>query len=138
MPLCDHYVSVSNLICTLLVHSDTNRVAYLNARDLQYLASATQCAATQGESAAATPLTTSTKVPYSGAANNQADRKRRRLWTPEEDLALIAAVDKCGEGNWATVLKNHYDFDRSASQLSQVQCTLHAMTLHNTMILLLF
>lgn len=86
-----------------------------------------QSAATQGESAAAaaaatTPLTcsTSTKVPYSGSLNNQADRKRRRLWTPEEDLALIAAVDKCGEGNWTTVLKNHYDFDRTASQLSQV------------------
>lgn len=88
-----------------------------NARGLPYLASATQCAATHGESTAAL---TGTKVPFPGAAMNQSDRKRRRLWTPEEDLALIAAVDKCGEGNWTTVLKNHYDFDRSASQLSQV------------------
>jgi len=98
--------------------SDNAAVA-TNARRLPYLASAAQCAATQGESTATLTCSTSTKVPYSGAVN-QADRKRRRLWTPEEDLALIAAVDKCGEGNWTTVLKNHYDFDRSASQLSQV------------------
>jgi hypothetical protein len=90
-----------------------------SARGVPYLASATQCAATHGgESTAALTCSTS-KAAYSGAMN-QSDRKRRRLWTPEEDLALIAAVDKCGEGNWTTVLKNHYDFDRSASQLSQV------------------
>ncbi|KAG0622023.1 hypothetical protein M758_3G065300 [Ceratodon purpureus] len=88
-----------------------------NARGVPYLASATQCAATHGEPTATLTCSTS-KAAYSGAMN-QSDRKRRRLWTPEEDLALIAAVDKCGEGNWTTVLKNHYDFDRSASQLSQ-------------------
>ncbi|XP_024383369.1 uncharacterized protein [Physcomitrium patens] len=79
-----------------------------------------QCAATHGESAAILSCSTSTKAAYPAAVMNQSDaRKRRRLWTPEEDLALIAAVDKYGEGNWTTVLKNHYDFDRSASQLSQ-------------------
>lgn len=89
-----------------------------NARGVPYLGSATQCAATHAEPTATLTCSTS-KAAYSGAMN-QSDRKRRRLWTPEEDLALIAAVDKCGEGNWTTVLKNHYDFDRSASQLSQV------------------
>ncbi|CAK9863297.1 unnamed protein product [Sphagnum jensenii] len=49
----------------------------------------------------------------------QTDRKKRRLWTPEEDLELIAAVEKCGEGNWATILKCGFNHERTASQLSQ-------------------
>jgi hypothetical protein len=60
---------------------------------------------------------TSTKSAYT---ESNADKKRRRLWTPAEDLELISAVEKCGEGNWTSVLKCPYNFDRSASQLSQV------------------
>lgn len=47
-------------------------------------------------------------------------KKKRKLWTKEEDLELIAAVDKCGEGNWANILKGDFKHDRTASQLSQV------------------
>ncbi|CAA7405555.1 unnamed protein product [Spirodela intermedia] len=46
-------------------------------------------------------------------------KKKRKLWTKEEDLELIAAVDKCGEGNWANILKGDFKHDRTASQLSQ-------------------
>ncbi|XP_068656963.1 uncharacterized protein [Aristolochia californica] len=46
-------------------------------------------------------------------------RRKRKLWTPEEDMELIAAVKKCGEGNWANILKGDFKHDRTASQLSQ-------------------
>ncbi|KAH9325086.1 hypothetical protein KI387_005264, partial [Taxus chinensis] len=46
-------------------------------------------------------------------------RKKRKLWTPEEDKELIAAVQKCGEGNWASIVKGAFKHDRTASQLSQ-------------------
>ncbi|XP_078433297.1 uncharacterized protein LOC144704670 [Wolffia australiana] len=46
-------------------------------------------------------------------------KKKRKLWTKEEDLELIAAVDKCGEGNWANILKGDFKHNRTASQLSQ-------------------
>ncbi|GLJ41272.1 hypothetical protein SUGI_0854390 [Cryptomeria japonica] len=46
-------------------------------------------------------------------------RKKRKLWTPEEDKELIAAVQKCGEGNWSSILKGAFKHDRTASQLSQ-------------------
>ena len=47
-------------------------------------------------------------------------RKKRKPWSAAEDLELIAAVQKCGEGNWANILKGDFKGDRSASQLSQV------------------
>ena len=47
-------------------------------------------------------------------------KKRRQLWTKEEDMELIAAVQKCGEGNWANILKGDFKHNRTASQLSQV------------------
>ncbi|RWR74113.1 SANT/Myb domain-containing protein [Cinnamomum micranthum f. kanehirae] len=53
------------------------------------------------------------------ASGNLQQRKRRKRWTPEEDMELIAAVQKCGEGNWANILKGDFKHDRSASQLSQ-------------------
>lgn len=34
-------------------------------------------------------------------------------------MELIAAVQKCGEGNWANILKGDFKGDRTASQLSQ-------------------
>ncbi|XP_073013863.1 uncharacterized protein [Typha latifolia] len=46
-------------------------------------------------------------------------KKKRKLWTEEEDLELIAAVQKCGEGNWSSILKGDFKHDRTASQLSQ-------------------
>ncbi|KAL3699732.1 hypothetical protein R1sor_017754 [Riccia sorocarpa] len=50
---------------------------------------------------------------------NQSERKKRKLWTPDEDQELIAAVEKCGEGNWTTILKGAFTHDRTAAQLSQ-------------------
>ncbi|KAL9446945.1 hypothetical protein AB3S75_014584 [Citrus x aurantiifolia] len=46
-------------------------------------------------------------------------RKKRKPWTAEEDLELISAVQKCGEGNWANILRGDFKWDRTASQLSQ-------------------
>ncbi|CAN6460105.1 unnamed protein product [Victoria cruziana] len=52
-------------------------------------------------------------------ATGQAARRKRKLWTEDEDKELIAAVQKCGEGNWANILKGDFKHDRTASQLSQ-------------------
>lgn len=46
-------------------------------------------------------------------------RKKRKPWTAEEDLELISAVQKCGEGNWANILRGDFKWDRTAAQLSQ-------------------
>ncbi|KAL2471415.1 HTH myb-type domain-containing protein [Abeliophyllum distichum] len=46
-------------------------------------------------------------------------RKKRKAWSAAEDMELIAAVQKFGEGNWANILKGDFKGDRSASQLSQ-------------------
>ncbi|XP_019175329.1 PREDICTED: uncharacterized protein LOC109170597 isoform X2 [Ipomoea nil] len=46
-------------------------------------------------------------------------RRKRKPWSEAEDLELIAAVQKCGEGNWANILKGDFKGDRTASQLSQ-------------------
>lgn len=54
------------------------------------------------------------------ASSNNASRKKRKPWSEAEDLELIAAVQKCGEGNWANILKADFKGDRTASQLSQV------------------
>ncbi|XP_011652579.1 uncharacterized protein LOC101205013 isoform X2 [Cucumis sativus] len=51
--------------------------------------------------------------------NGATSRKRRKPWSKAEDLELIAAVEKCGEGNWANILKGDFKGDRTASQLSQ-------------------
>lgn len=53
------------------------------------------------------------------ATEIQPTRKKRKLWTPEEDQELIAAVEKCGEGNWAAILRGAFKHDRTAAQLSQ-------------------
>lgn len=52
-------------------------------------------------------------------SETQPVRKKRKLWTLEEDQELIAAVEKCGEGNWATMLKGAFKHERTAAQLSQ-------------------
>ncbi|XP_038989142.1 uncharacterized protein LOC103701275 [Phoenix dactylifera] len=51
-------------------------------------------------------------------------KKKRKLWTKEEDMELIAAVQKCGEGNWANILKGDFKHNRTASQLSQRWATI--------------
>ncbi|XP_057505141.1 uncharacterized protein LOC130788478 isoform X2 [Actinidia eriantha] len=67
------------------------------------------------------PLVASTEVldANGSASGNQPTRKKRKPWTEAEDLELIAAVQKCGEGNWANILKGDFKGDRTASQLSQ-------------------
>lgn len=55
-----------------------------------------------------------------GAANANLPRRKRKTWSAAEDLELIAAVQKFGEGNWANILKGDFKSDRTASQLSQV------------------
>ncbi|KAJ8551119.1 hypothetical protein K7X08_000489 [Anisodus acutangulus] len=53
------------------------------------------------------------------ASGNFPPRRRRKPWSAAEDMELIAAVQKCGEGNWANILKGDFKGDRTASQLSQ-------------------
>ncbi|KAK6940257.1 SANT/Myb domain [Dillenia turbinata] len=53
------------------------------------------------------------------SSGNLPPRKKRKKWSEEEDMELIAAVQKCGEGNWANILKGDFKGDRTASQLSQ-------------------
>lgn len=47
-------------------------------------------------------------------------KKKRKLWTREEDKELIAAVQKFGEGNWVNILRENSKLDRTPTQLSQV------------------
>ncbi|XP_010692386.2 uncharacterized protein LOC104905510 isoform X1 [Beta vulgaris subsp. vulgaris] len=51
-----------------------------------------------------------------GATNN---RKRRKPWSEEEDLELITAVQKFGEGSWAAIIKGDFKGNRNATQLAQ-------------------
>ncbi|CAN4115179.1 unnamed protein product [Withania somnifera] len=53
------------------------------------------------------------------ACTNLPPRRKRKPWSTAEDMELIAAVQKCGEGNWANILKGDFKGDRTASQLSQ-------------------
>ncbi|WCJ24765.1 Homeodomain-like superfamily protein [Euphorbia peplus] len=46
-------------------------------------------------------------------------RRKKKIWTEAEDLELVAAVQKYGEGNWANILRSESTWDRTASQLSQ-------------------
>ncbi|KAK3038311.1 hypothetical protein RJ639_031407 [Escallonia herrerae] len=57
---------------------------------------------------------------YGSASGNLTARRKRKPWSAAEDMELIAAVQKCGEGNWANILKGDFKGDRTASQLSQV------------------
>ncbi|PON49776.1 GAMYB transcription factor [Parasponia andersonii] len=53
------------------------------------------------------------------AVGNLQNRRKRKPWSEAEDMELIAAVKKCGEGNWANMLRGDFKGDRTASQLSQ-------------------
>ncbi|XP_011016945.1 PREDICTED: uncharacterized protein LOC105120448 isoform X2 [Populus euphratica] len=46
-------------------------------------------------------------------------RRKRKPWSEAEDMELIAAVHKLGEGNWASIVRGEFKGDRTASQLSQ-------------------
>ncbi|KAH0684866.1 hypothetical protein KY289_022618 [Solanum tuberosum] len=73
-------------------------------------------------------------VDTSGPASANLPRRRRKAWTGAEDMELITAVQKCGEGNWANILKTDFKGDRTASQLSQRWATIrkqHVMMVGN-------
>ncbi|XP_041018778.1 uncharacterized protein LOC121260812 isoform X2 [Juglans microcarpa x Juglans regia] len=53
------------------------------------------------------------------ASGSMPTRRKRKPWSEAEDMELIAAVQKCGEGNWANILRGDFKGDRTASQLSQ-------------------
>ncbi|KAG6648717.1 uncharacterized protein LOC122315143 isoform X1 [Carya illinoinensis] len=53
------------------------------------------------------------------ASGSMPPRRKRKPWSEAEDMELIAAVQKCGEGNWANILRGDFKGDRTASQLSQ-------------------
>ncbi|XP_068340746.1 uncharacterized protein [Pyrus communis] len=67
-------------------------------------------------------VTASTVVTAEGddaLGNVMAPRKRSKKWSEAEDLELIAAVQKHGEGNWANILRGDFKGDRTPSQLNQ-------------------
>ena len=52
---------------------------------------------------------------------NMASKRKRKAWSEEEDMQLRAAVQRWGEGNWATMAKgDDFPIKRSATQLAQV------------------
>ncbi|KVI06769.1 Homeodomain-like protein, partial [Cynara cardunculus var. scolymus] len=53
------------------------------------------------------------------ASSSLPPRRKRKPWSAAEDMELFSAVQKCGEGNWANILKGDFKGDRTASQLSQ-------------------
>ncbi|XVE60604.1 hypothetical protein DITRI_Ditri05aG0141700 [Diplodiscus trichospermus] len=53
------------------------------------------------------------------AGPNLPARRKRKKWSEAEDKELLAAVKKCGAGNWANILRGDFKGDRSASQLAQ-------------------
>ncbi|KAM6550754.1 hypothetical protein CsatB_000562 [Cannabis sativa] len=65
------------------------------------------------------PSATIAETDLNGLANANLQRRKRKPWSEAEDLELIAAVQKCGEGNWANILRGDFKGDRTASQLSQ-------------------
>ncbi|GMJ02525.1 hypothetical protein HRI_003921700 [Hibiscus trionum] len=53
------------------------------------------------------------------AGSNLPNRRKRKPWSEEEDLELIAAVQKFGAGNWANILRGDFKGDRTTNQLAQ-------------------
>ncbi|KAF5206603.1 Homeodomain-like superfamily protein [Thalictrum thalictroides] len=65
------------------------------------------------------PTVPPTKGLKRGGSTAVLPTQKKRLWKPDEDRELIAAVQRYGEGNWATILKGDFKADRTNSQLSQ-------------------
>ncbi|CAI9755573.1 unnamed protein product [Fraxinus pennsylvanica] len=57
-------------------------------------------------------------------SSNLPARRKRKPWSAEEDMELIAAVQKCGERNWANILKGDFKGDRKPSELSKRWATI--------------
>ncbi|KAK7311679.1 hypothetical protein RJT34_09968 [Clitoria ternatea] len=56
---------------------------------------------------------------------NMASKRKRKAWSEEEDMQLRAAVQRYGEGNWATMAKgDNFPIKRSPTQLAQRWSTL--------------
>jgi hypothetical protein len=53
-----------------------------------------------------------------GEKADKLPRKQRKMWKPQEDEALMKAVQHYGEGNWS-VIRQNTDLERTAAQLSQ-------------------
>ncbi|KAF7830020.1 flocculation protein FLO11 isoform X2 [Senna tora] len=67
------------------------------------------------------PTVSSTEgVEAKGISNAKSLKRKRKAWSEEEDTQLRAAVQKCGEGNWATMSKGgDFPINRSPTQLAQ-------------------
>lgn len=64
--------------------------------------------------------TESVEVNGTGGSRLSSKRKRK-AWSEEEDKLLRELVQKCGEGNWATMLKGDaFPTKRNPTQLAQV------------------
>ncbi|GLT79924.1 hypothetical protein SLA2020_513900 [Shorea laevis] len=63
-------------------------------------------------------ITLNDSLDGNGAERGNNPRKRKK-WSPAEDQELIAAVNKHGAGNWASILREDCMGGRTASQLSQ-------------------
>lgn len=69
------------------------------------------------------PNTSSTRVVEASGSvrSNTFIKKKREPWSEQEDLQLRDAVQRWGEGNWATMIKkDDFPIKRSTSQLSKV------------------
>ncbi|GAV66841.1 Myb_DNA-binding domain-containing protein [Cephalotus follicularis] len=66
------------------------------------------------------PTVTSSELLENGSASSSIPaRRKRKPWSEEEDQELMAAVKKCGEGNWAQILRGDFNGERTAQQLAQ-------------------
>ncbi|XP_052735750.1 uncharacterized protein LOC108337722 isoform X3 [Vigna angularis] len=73
------------------------------------------------------PNTSSTRVVEGNGSvrSSTSIKKKREPWSEQEDLQLRDAVQRWGEGNWATMIKkDDFPIKRSTSQLSKRWSTL--------------
>lgn len=69
------------------------------------------------------PNASSTRVvEASGSVSgNTSIKKKREPWSEQEDMQLRDAVQRWGEGNWASMIRrDDFPINRSTSQLSKV------------------
>ncbi|KAF5740145.1 hypothetical protein HS088_TW11G00211 [Tripterygium wilfordii] len=70
------------------------------------------------------PIVPSAGVSDLNGTGNRGSKRARKQWSKEEDNELMEAVRKCGEGNWANIIRGDFNIDRTASQLSQRWATI--------------